>query len=60
MSEAEFVSKLSSALLVAYRRMGGIARIARSANGAAVIRNIATLEAAAIFREMTALQHKEL
>jgi hypothetical protein len=51
LTEAQFVSALSDALVVAYRRAGGITRIARSANGAAAIRNIATLEAAAIYRE---------
>ena len=55
MSEREFVSRLSEALLVAYRRAGGVARIARATNGATVIRNIATLEAATIYR--AALHH---
>lgn len=48
--EQEFVNRLTEALLAAYRRMGGIARLARSGHGAAQIRNTAVLEAAAIYR----------
>jgi len=57
MTEQEFGSQLSTALVTAYRREGGIAPIAR-AGGAARIRNIATLEAAAVYRAAIAAMPK--
>jgi hypothetical protein len=40
-----FVADLSARLVCAYRKHGGIAKIARAANGAMAIRNIAVFEA---------------
>jgi hypothetical protein len=42
--EREFTRLATEALATAYRRAGGIAKLARQTNGAAVIRNIAVLE----------------
>lgn len=50
----EFVSRLSEALALAYRKHGGIASIARRTGGAATIRNIDVLEAAEVYRSFAA------
>lgn len=52
--------KLTERLETAYRRAGGIARIARGPNGAMAIRNIANLEATALFTALRSPVPREL
>lgn len=56
---AEFVRLADARLKAAYRHFGGVARIARQANGAAVIRNIAILELTALAESLVNLSPGE-